>query len=165
MLVLVQQGLVVLVKMAVREIPYCVKWLVALVMMVVGVVVLVLVFTGNGGGDASVVMEGEENTSNIHQSNGFHLVEVTEGDTECGQFSWSEWALLVLGVVLLLKVSHLAHYCFFTKRIVKRRLAKLGTGLNNQPNVPAPAGAVVVAPVEMAHVVVPPLLAPVVQSH
>ena len=164
MLVVVQQSLVVLVKMAVWEIPYCVKWLVALVMMVLGVVVLVVVFKGNGG-DASVVMQGEKDTSNIHESNGFHLVELTEGDTECGQFSWSEWALMGLGVILLLKVSHLVHYCFFTKRIVRNRLAKLRTGLNNQPNVPAPAGVVVDAPVEMAHVVVPPLLAPVVQSH
>ena len=152
-----------LVKMAVREIPYCVKWLVALVMMVIGVVVLVLVFTGNNGGDASVVMEGEENTSNIHQSNGFHLVEVTDSGTQCGQFSWSEWALMGLGVILVLKVSHVVHYCFFTKRIVRNRLAKLRTGLNNQPNVPVPDGAVVGAPVEMGHVIVPPLLAPGVQ--
>ena len=102
--------------MAVWEIPYCVKWLLALVMMVLGVVVLVVVFKGNGG-DASVVMQGEKDTSNIHESNGFHLVELTEGDTECGQFSWSEWALMGLGVVLVLKVSHVVHYCYFTKRI------------------------------------------------
>ena len=162
MLVVVQQSLVLKVRMAVWEIPYCVKWLVALVMMVLGVVVLVVVFKGNGG-DASVVMQGEKDTSNIHESNGFHLVELTEGDTECGQFSWSEWALMGLGVILLLKVSHLVHYCYFTKRIVRNRLAKLRTGLNNQPNVPVPDVAVVGAPVEMGHVIVPPLLAPGVQ--
>ena len=155
----------VLVKMAVKEVPYCVKWLVALVMLVIGVVVLVFVFIGNNGGDASVVMEGEDNTSNIHQSNGFHLLEVTDSGTQCDQFSWSEWALMVLGVVILLKLSHLAHYCLFTKKIVRRKLAKLEASLNNQPNVSAPAGVVVGPPVEMAHVVVPPLLAPVVQSH
>ncbi len=68
-----------------------------------------------------------------------------------------------LGVVLVLKVSHVIHYCYFTKRIVRNRLAKLRTGLNNQPNVPVPGGAVVGAPVEMGHVIVPPLLAPGVQ--
>ena len=156
-----------LVKMCVKEVPYCVKWLLALLMLVIGVLVLVFVFIGNNGGDASVVMEGQDNTSNIHQSNGFHLVEVTDSgvSNKCEHFTWSEWALMVLGVVVLLKLSHLAHYCLFSKKIVRRKLAKLEASLKNQPNVSAPANVVVVPPVEMAHVVVPPLLAPVVQSH
>ena len=98
-----------------------------------------------------------KNTSNIHQSNRFHLLEVTDSGTKFDQFSWSEWALMVLGVVILLKLSHLAHYCFFTKKIVRRKLAKLEASLKNQPNVSAPADVVVVPPVEMAHVV-PPLV-------
>ena len=146
--------------MCVKEVPYCVKWLVALLMLVIGVLVLVFVFIGNNGGDASVVMEGQDNTSNIHQSNGFHLLEVTDSgvSNKCEHFTWSEWALMVLGVVVLLKLSHLAHYCLFSKKIVRRKLAKLEASLKNQPNVSAPADVVVVPPVEMAHVVVPPLV-------
>ena len=151
--------------MCVKEVPYWCKWLLALLMLVIGVLVLVFVFIGNNGGDASVVMEGQDNTSMIHQSNGIHLLEVSDSGVsgKCEHFTWSEWALMVLGVLVLLKVSHLLHYCLYSKRIVRKKMARFEAGLRNQPNVSAPSDVVVVPPLEMAPVVVPPLvMAPVV---
>ena len=94
--------MVLLVIMCVKEVPYWCKWLLALLMLVIGVLVLVFVFIGNNGGDASVVMDGQDNTSNFHQSNGIHLLEVTDSGVsgKCEHFTWSEWALMVLGVVV-----------------------------------------------------------------
>ena len=151
--------------MCLKEVPYWCKWLLALLMLVIGVLVLVFVFIGNNGGDASVVMEGQDNTSMIHQSNGIHLLEVSDSGVsgKCEHFTWSEWALMVLGVLVLLKVSHLLHYFLYSKKIVRKKMARFEASLRNQPNVSAPSDVVVVPPLEMAPVVVPPLvMAPVV---
>ena len=141
--------------MCLKEVPYWCKWLVALLMMVIGVLVLVSVFIGKNGSDADVVLGGQDNTSMIHQSSGIHLLEVSDSGSsgKCEHFSWSEWALGILGVLILLKVSHLLHYFLYSKRVVKKKMARFEANFRNLPNVSAPSDVVVVPPL-----VVPPVV-------
>ncbi len=64
--------------MCVKEVPYWCKWLVAVLVIIIGILVLVSVFLGKGGSSADVVLDGQDNTSMIHQSSGIHLLEVTD---------------------------------------------------------------------------------------
>ena len=142
-------------KMCLKEVPYWCKWLVALLMMVIGVLVLVSVFLGKNGSDADVVLGGQDNTSMIHQSSGIHLLEVSDSGSsgKCENFSWSEVTLGILGVLFLLKVSHLLHYFLYSKKVVKKKMEKFELNFRNLHNVSAPSDVVIVPPL-----VVPPVV-------
>ena len=141
--------------MCIKEVPYWCKWLVAVLMIIIGVLVLMSVFLGKGGSSADVVLEGQGNTSMIHQSSGIHLLEVTDSGSsgKCKNFSWSVVTLGVLGVLFLLKVSHLLHYFLYSKKVVKKKMEKFELNFRNLHNVSASSDVVIVPPL-----VVPPVV-------
>jgi hypothetical protein len=100
----------------------------------VGFVILTLVITGlvvtisvMGGTNPSVQINGENDTSNIRESNGIHLLEVNTSGQESG--SPGTWTYMELGFVImvfgfLVNLSHMVHYCVITKKLVKKRVQK-----------------------------------------
>ena len=130
------------------QVPYWLKWLVAAVMTIIGILVIISIFYGKGGSQSDVVMQGEENTSVVQQSSGFHMIELNDSGVsgKCKRWSWSEIALGILGVLFLLKISHLLHYCLYTKKVIKRKVAKVEMELRGLNNVPASNDVVIVPP-------------------
>jgi len=121
-----------------KQVPYFLKWVVGFVMTGVGIAVIISVFYSGGGSEADVVMQGEENNSIIQQSSGFHVLELNNsGDSgDCNGWTWTEYALGILGFVFILKVTHLLHYCLFTKAIIKRKVSKIEMEMKSLGNVP-----------------------------
>ena len=103
----------------------------------VGFVVLILVIIGlavslsvMGGTNASVQINGENDTSEIRESNGIHLLEVNGSGLESG--STGEWSYMEIGFIIMaigffVNVSHIFHYCVITKKLVKTEYRKIGT--------------------------------------
>ena len=110
-----------------KQVPYFLKWVVGFVMTVIGIAVIISVFYSGGGSEADVVMQGEENNSIIQQSSGFHVLELNNSGESgnCKGWTWTEYALGILGFVFILKVTHLLHYCLVTKAIIKRKVSKI----------------------------------------
>ena len=131
-----------------KQVPYWCKWLVAAVMIIIGILVIVSVFLGRGGSNSEVVMQGQDNTSVVQQSSGIHLIELNDSGSsgKCKRFSWSEVALGILGVLFLLKISHLLHYCLYTKKVIKKIMEKFEMEFRSLHNVPAGNDVVIVPP-------------------
>ena len=104
-----------------------------------GIAVIISAFYSGGGSEADVVMQGEENNSIIQQSSGFHVLELNNsGDSgDCNGWTWTEYALGILGFVFILKITHLLHYCLFTKAIIKRKVSKIEMEMKSLGNVPS----------------------------
>ena len=100
-------------------------------MTVIGIAVIMSVFFSGGSSEADVVMQGEDNNSVIQQSSGFHVLS---GD--CQGWTWTEYTLVVLGFIFILKISHLLHYCLVTKAIIKRKVSKIEMEMKSLGNVP-----------------------------
>ena len=117
--------------MCTKNNPNLIKCVVGFAIMIILVVISISLYFGFGGeAEASVEMKGDNNKSVIHQSAGLHLIEVnnsggTSGECE-GSWSYAEYAVVCLVFVLILKCSHLCHYCLLTKRLVKSKVAKVG---------------------------------------
>jgi hypothetical protein len=107
-----------------KLIPYFIKWIIGFVMTVIGIGVIMSIFFSGGSSEANVEMKGEDNKSVIQQSAGFHVLELNNSG-DCQGWTWTEYALVILGFIFILKVTHLLHYCFVTKAIVKRKVSKI----------------------------------------
>ena len=100
----------------------------------VGFVILTLVITGlvvtisvMGGTNPSVQINGENDTSNIRESNGIHLLEVNTSGQESGSpgtWTYMELRFVIMVIGFLVNVSHMLHYCVITKKLVKKRVQK-----------------------------------------
>ena len=80
-----------------------------------------------GSTGASVQMTGENDTSEIRESSGFHVLEVNGSGIESG--NTSEWSYMEVGFIIMaigffVNVSHIFHYCVITKKLVKNRVQK-----------------------------------------
>ena len=73
---------------------------------------------------AKIEMNGDKNQSIVQQSAGLHLIEVNNSGDCKGSWSYAEYAVVLLVFVLILKCSHLCHYCLLTKKLVKSKVAK-----------------------------------------
>ena len=82
----------------------------------------------------------------VQQSSGFHVIEVNDSGVsgKCMGWSWSEYALRILRFVFILKVSHLLHYCLFTKAIIKRKVSKIEMEMRGLNYVPTNNDVVIV---------------------
>ena len=104
-------------------IPYVQKWMCGCIgILVIVIVILSSVISIGGGSDAKVELNGDNDSSMVQQSSGIQLVEVNGAnlgsvDGETG-WSWVEFLCVVLGIIILLNCSHIAHYCLCTKRMV-----------------------------------------------
>ena len=80
-----------------------------------------------GGANTKVELTGDQDSSFIRESNGIHLLEVNtsdQGSENPGTWSFMEWGFVGMTLVFLVNLSHWAHYCFITKRLVKKRVLK-----------------------------------------
>ena len=68
-------------------------------------------------------MNGDQDESFVQQSWGLQLLEVN-GSTGCeGNWTFAEYSVVVLVFVFILKCTHLCHYCFVTKSLVKKKVS------------------------------------------
>ena len=82
-------------------------------------------FGGNSG--SSVEMSGENESALVEESSGIHLLEISvsgKGNTGGCDWNWMEVSFVVLGFIFVLNFTHICHYCVFTKKVVKRKVAR-----------------------------------------
>ena len=103
-----------------------VKILVTLIVLgAIGVISLTVYFV-SAQASANVDLQGDHAQSKLSQSAGIHLLEITnQGDSsECNSWSVSEYAVVVLTFIVLLKFTHLLHYFYCTRKLVKKSVMK-----------------------------------------
>ena len=111
-----------------REAKYPLKCICLILVVITGLVVgLVMTVSLVGGANPTVEISGENDSSFIRESNGIHLLEVNTSDQ--GSDSPGNWSVMELGFVgmifvFVVNLSHWAHYCLITKRLVKKRVLK-----------------------------------------
>ena len=96
------------------------------VIMLVIIVILSMVINFGGNSGSSVEMSGEKESALVEESSGIHLLEITnQGDgSKCVNWSISDYAVVVLTFIILLKLSHLLHYFCLTRKLVKKSVLK-----------------------------------------
>ena len=110
------------------EAKYTAKCICLVLVVITGLVTgLVVTVSLVGGANPTVEISGENDSSFIRESNGIHLLEVNTSDQ--GSDSPGTWSVMELGFVgmifvFLVNVSHMAHYCLITKRLVRKRVLK-----------------------------------------
>ena len=102
------------------------KVLVGLVILGLAGVISLAVYFGSGQANASVTLQGDHNQSKLSQSAGLHILEINnQGDNVgCNTWTVAEYAVILLTFIILLKCTHIIHYCCWTKRQIKNSLAK-----------------------------------------
>ena len=94
------------------------------------VVILASIISIGGGSSAEVEMNGDNESSSVVQSSGIHMVEVNGADLGMGSkdgnsgWSWLEFVVIVLGVIILLNFSHIAHYFLCTRAMVNKKVVR-----------------------------------------
>ena len=103
-----------------------VKILVALIVLGVAGVISLAVYFGTAQASASVDLQGDHAQSKLAQSAGIHVLEITnQGDSSgCNSWTVSEYAVVMLSFIVLLKCTHLLHYFYCTRRQVKKSVLK-----------------------------------------
>ena len=103
-----------------------IKILVTLIVLgAIGVISLIVYFV-TAQASVTVNVQGEHAQSKLSQSAGIHLLEITnQGDgSKCNSWSISDYAVIVLTFIVLLKMSHLLHYFCLTRKLVKKGVLK-----------------------------------------
>ena len=110
------------------EVPYTQKYLCGCTLIMVVIIFILSVYINFGGkSGASVEMSGENESALVEESSGIHLLEVNGADLGSiggNGWSWMEILCVVLGFIFVLNFTHIAHYCLFTKKVVKRKVAR-----------------------------------------
>ena len=104
---------------------------------------ITLLWLWGGGAEAKIEMNGDKNKSIVQQSAGLHLIEVNNSCDCKGNWTYAEYSVVLLVFVFILKCSHLCHYCFVTKKIVKKKVTQIGIQMNDLGKQP---GDVVIVP-------------------
>ena len=116
--------------------------------MVVIIFILSVYISVGGESGASVEMSGENESALVEQSSGIHLLEVNGanlGSIDGKGWSWMEILCVVLGFIFVLNFTHIAHYCLFTKKVVKRKVARdVQLEMGKLANAPLVNNAVIV---------------------
>ena len=111
-----------------REAKCPFKCICVICVIITGLVVgLVMMLKLVGGANTKVELTGDQDSAFIRESNGIHLLEVNtsdQGSENPGTWSFMEWGFVGMTLVFLVNLSHWAHYCFITKRLVKKRVLK-----------------------------------------
>ena len=91
---------------------------VVMLLVIIGLAVSLSVMGSTG---ASVQMTGENDTSEIRESSGFHVLEVNGSGIESGntsEWSYMEVGFIIMGIIFFINMTHIFHYCVFTKKLV-----------------------------------------------
>ena len=91
------------------------------------IIILSIVINFGGESGAQVEMSGDNESTLVEQSSGIHLLEVNGADLgsiDGNGWSWMEILCVVLGFIFFLNFTHIAHYCMFTKKVVKIKVAR-----------------------------------------
>ena len=111
-----------------KDMPYIQKHCGSCVVIMAVVIIILSVYIGVGAGaTASVEMSGDHDESVVQQSSGFHVLKVNGnnlGSEQCNGWTWVNYLCIGQIFVFTLKCTHLVHYCFLTKRLVKKKLAR-----------------------------------------
>ena len=124
--------------MCTKNNPYLTKCVVGFVIMVICSIISMSLYFGYGvGSTAKIEMNGDQNKSVVQQSAGLHLIEVNNSGDCKGNWSYAEYSVVVLVFVFILKCSHLCHYCFVTKSLVKKKVThEIGQEIKNLSKQP-----------------------------
>ena len=99
-----------------------------MIIMIIVIIIMAVFISNSGGSEAKVELNGDQDEALIQQSSGVHLLEVNGADLGSigckGSWSWSEYICVLLVFILILKCSHIAHYCFLTKSLVKKKVTR-----------------------------------------
>ena len=76
-----------------------------------------------GGAEANIEINGDKTKSIVQQSAGLHLIEVNNSGESKGNWTYAEYSVVLLVFVFILKWSHLGHYCYLTKRLIKKKVS------------------------------------------
>ena len=110
------------------KVPYTQKYLCGCTLIMVVIIFILSVYINFGGKyGASVEMSGENESALVEESSGIHLLEVNGADLGSiggNGWSWMEILCVVLGFIFVLNFTHIAHNCLFTKKVVKRKVAR-----------------------------------------
>ena len=104
----------------------------------ISVIISMSIFIGYSGSSAAKVeLNSDQDEALIQQSSGLHLLEVN-GSISCkGIWTWADYICVMLGFIFILKCTHMAHYCFLTSSLVKKKVTRdVGQqmkNLNKQP--------------------------------
>ena len=103
----------------------------------------------SGGSEAKVELSGSNDEALIQQSSGLHLLEVNGADLGSmggkSNWSWLEYLCILLVFIFFLNCTHIAHYCFFTKSLVKKKVARnVSIEMKNLTKEPVPKYLVIV---------------------
>ena len=111
-----------------KDMPYIQKFCGVCVVIMVVIIIILSVYIGiSADAQANVEMSGDQDEAVIQQSSGIHLIEVNGtnlGSKQCNGWPWVEYLCGGLIFVFVLKCTHLVHYCFLTKKLVKKKLAR-----------------------------------------
>ena len=110
-------------------VPYSQKFLGGCAIIMVIIIIIMAMFINYGGESGTQVeLSGDNGQALIEQSSGLHILEVDGAELGSigGKESWSymEYGCVVLCFIFFLNCTHIAHYCLFTKRIVKKKVAR-----------------------------------------
>ena len=97
----------------------------AIMMIIIIVLSLVISFGGSSGN--SVEMTGDNESALVEESPVIHLLEINEsgkGGTGSANWSWMEVAFVVIGFKFVLVLTHICHYCVYTKKVVKHKVKR-----------------------------------------
>ena len=110
------------------EVNYTHKYLCGCtVNMLVIIVILSMVINFGGKSGSSVEMSGENESALVEESSGIHLLEINGSgmsSNDGSEWNWIEISCVVLGFIFVLNFTHICHYCFFTKKMEKRKVAR-----------------------------------------
>ena len=91
------------------------------------IVILAMVVNIGGKSGGSVEMSGENESALVEESSGIHLLEKNGSCMSSNggnEWNWMEILCVVLGFIFVLNFTHICHYCFFTKKVVERKVAR-----------------------------------------
>ena len=98
-----------------------------MIIMIIVIIIMAVFISNSGGSEAKVELNGDQDEALIQQSSGVHLLEVNGADLGsigCKGVQRSEYICVLLVFILILKCSHIAHYCFLTKSLVKKKVTR-----------------------------------------
>ena len=110
-------------------VPYTQRFLGGCIIIMIIIIIILAVFINySEGSEAKVELSGDNDEALIQQSSGLHLLEVNGADLGSmggkSNWSWMEYLCVLLGFIFFLNCTHIAHYCFFTKKMVKKKVAR-----------------------------------------